>query len=65
MRARGSRPRQRLVEQQHLRLVQQHAGQAQPLRLPAAERVGVGVALEIEIDEVELFVADLPPLRRR
>jgi hypothetical protein len=42
--------------------MQQHAGQPQPLRLPAAERVGVGVALEIEIDEVELFIADLPSL---
>jgi len=51
-----------LIQQQHLRLVQEHAGQAQTLCLPAAKCVGIGVALEIEIDQIELFVADLPPL---
>ena len=50
------------IQQQHLRLVQEHAGKAQALRLAARESVGVSVAFEIEIDQFELFVADLPSL---
>ncbi len=51
----------RLVEQQDLRIVQQRAGQADPLRLPATERVDHRVALEAHVDQVELLLADLPP----
>ena len=64
MRARGSRPLSGLVQEQHLRIVEQHAGQAQPLRLPRRERVGVGVAFEVEIDQVEHLVAHACGARR-
>ncbi len=50
------------VEEEDLWLVQEDAGEAETLRLAAAEGVGISVALKIEIDEVELFVADLPTL---
>ena len=40
----------RLVEQQHLRVVQQHAGQAEPLRHAARQARDQGVALVAEVD---------------
>ena len=49
----------RLVEQQHLRFVQQHAGQAEALRHAAREARDQGVALVAEVDELEHLVADL------
>ena len=55
----ADRGRGRLVEQQHLRLVQQHAGQAEPLRHARGRAVGIGVALVAEIDQFEHLVADL------
>ena len=49
----------RLVEQQHLRLVQQHAGQAEPLRHAARQARDQGVALVAEVDQLEHLLADL------
>ena len=62
IRTRGIEPAGRLVEQQHLRIVQQHAGQAEPLRHAAGKARGQRVALVVQVDQVEHFVADLPPL---
>ena len=42
-----------------LRIVQQDPCQAQTLRLPAGERVGHGVALERQVDQLQHIVADL------
>ena len=47
----------RLVEQQHLRVVQQHAGQAEPLRHAARQARDQGVALVAEVDQLEHLVA--------
>ena len=56
-------PAGRLVEQQHLRIVQQHAGQPQPLRHAAGKAGGQGIALVVQADQFEHFVANLPPRR--
>ena len=53
----------RLVEQQHLRLVQQHAGQAEPLRHAARQARDQGVALVAEVDQLEHLLALLAPVR--
>ena len=53
----------RLVQQQHLRIVQQHAGQAEPLGHAAGEAGDEGVALVAQVDQVEHVVADLAALR--
>ena len=58
-RARGSRPGRRLVEQQHLRVVDEGVGQAQALLHAARQRLDVGVALVGEVDQLEQ-VADHP-----
>ena len=55
----------RLVEQQHLRLVQQHAGQAEALRHAARQARHQGVALVAEIDQLEHLIALAPPFRAR
>ena len=47
----------RLVQQQHLRFVEEHAGQAQPLRHAARQARDQGIALVVEIDEFEHFIA--------
>ena len=52
--------RGRLVEEQHLRVVDQRVGEAQPLLHAAREALDVGVALGPEVHEVEQ-VADHPP----
>ncbi len=49
---------ERFVQQQHLRIVQQHAGQSQPLRLAARQRVGIRVALEVQVDDLQHLVTD-------
>ena len=57
--------RGRLVEQQHLRIVDQRVGQAQPLLHPAREGLDVRVALVAEVDQLEQ-VGDHPaPAGRR
>ena len=53
----------RLVEQQHLRLVQEDAGQAEPLRHAARQAGDQGVALVAEIDQVEHLLAFLAAFR--
>jgi len=63
IRARGVEAAERFVEQQNLRIVKDRASQAQPLRLAARERVRIGVALEVEIDDFEHLVASSAPLR--
>ena len=55
--------RGRLVEQQHLRVVDQGVGQAQPLLHAARQGLDVGVALVAEVDELQQ-VGDHPPPRR-
>ena len=54
----------RLVEQEHLRIVDQRVRQAEALLHPARQRLDVGVALVGEVDELEQ-VADHPAPRRR
>ena len=53
----------RLVEDQHLGVVQEHAGQAQPLRHAAGKAGDEGLALVAQVDQVEHLVADLLPPR--
>jgi len=53
----------RLVQEQHLRLVQEHAGQAQALRHAARQARHQGVALVAQVHQVEHLVALLAPLR--
>ena len=53
-------PGRGLVEQQHLRVVDQRVGEAQPLLHAARQALDVGVALSAEVDQVEQ-VADHPP----
>ena len=48
----------RLVEQQHLRIVQQHAGQAQPLRHAARQAGDEGVALVAQFDQFQHLVGN-------
>ena len=43
--------------------MQQDAGQAEPLCLAAREGVGVGVAFEVEVDDLQLLVAHAAPRR--
>ena len=59
--------RQRLVEQQHLRLDGQRPGQRDPLLLAAGQLVGVPVRLRGQPDQVEHLDRPLVPLgcRRR
>ena len=49
----------RLVEEQHLRVVDERVGEAQALLHAAREALDVGVALVAEVDELEQ-VADHP-----
>ncbi len=56
---RGVEARGRLVEQEDLRVVQQHAGQAEPLGHAAGEARDQGVALVGQVDELEHLLADL------
>ena len=49
-----------LVEQQHLGVVDERVGEAEPLLHAARQALDVGVALVAEVDEVE-EVADHPP----
>src|SRR5262249_4129882 len=53
----------RLVEQEHLWLVQQHTRQAQTLCHAARQARHQGVALVAEIDQIEHLIALAPPLR--
>ena len=55
----------RLVEQQHLRLVQQHAGQAEALRHAAAEARHQRVALVAQVHVVEHLLDLLAAVRAR
>ena len=51
-----------LVEQQHLRIVDEGVGEAQALLHAARQALDVGVALVREVDQLE-EVADHPPPR--
>ena len=53
----------RFVEQQHLRIVQQHAGQAEALVHAAREAGGQRVALVAQLDQLEHLVAFLAARR--
>ena len=54
-------PGGRLVEQQHLGVVDERVGEAQPLLHAAREALDVGVALVAEVDEVEQVADHLAP----
>ena len=55
-RAAGSRPGRRLVEEQHLGLVHQRAGDHHPLRLAAGEQVGLDFAAVEQPELLEQLV---------
>ena len=57
--------RRRLVEQQHLRVVHQRVGEAQPLLHAAAELLDVRAALVGEIDQLQQVADHLAPARGR
>jgi hypothetical protein len=62
---RSSRSSSRLVEQEHLGVVDERVGEAQPLLHAARQRLDVRIALAGEVDEVEQVADHPPPVRGR
>ena len=56
---------ERLVEEEHLRLGRERAGEAHPLALTARELRGIAVAEALELDEVQQLLDPLANLRPR